>query len=597
MPSLLASLVADGLSSTMNFNYSAVAAVNIDNSYVLDVAAAPSAPLVAAACSSGAVKVFCVDPSSGGLTAQGTGGAGGAGKNATSSSSSSSFAHTKPATSLAWHSGSASLLSASKDGTVACWDVRLGGSSSGKAGGSGGGPPPAMRLQAREPLHSVCFVEESRPVSSSSLSPNPSAPTTSTTALVAAGGDGKIFLWDARTGRELAAFEETHEGDVSVLLRAPVRPTIRADDGSLRGGGGGAGGSGGGSACFLSAGVDGLVAVWDVSLSHALNAAAAVVPSRSLPNNNNDNDEDEDEAKTLEDEAFVTALNTNTSVSRMGLLGAAGAAPLESSSSSSSSSLHLWATTGVEGMLTWDWGAACDEADAAGGVGPSSLVDDARGGLRKRKEGGAAAKGGGSGGSSSSSYDYVVGCVPVAGAASSPSSILLLAAGDHSGRLALFPLGPPAARGGAPTFLSGCSSPMTVPAGTSGRTGKPFRGHSATVRALAAVEAGAGGGGGRPLLATGGEDGLVVLWAPGGGGSGGSVGVGGSSFSDDEAANNDAQRDFSTLRVSAAADGVTKKKKKRRHKPQKKNKGGGGDGGGGGGASAGAGAAVDMAVE
>ena len=72
----------------MNFHYSAVAAVNIDNSYVLDVAAAPSMPLLAAACSSGAVKVFHVDPSSGGLVAHGCGGAGGAGKNATAMSSS-----------------------------------------------------------------------------------------------------------------------------------------------------------------------------------------------------------------------------------------------------------------------------------------------------------------------------------------------------------------------------------------------------------------------------------------------------------------------------------------------------------------------------
>ena len=51
------------------------------------------------------------------------------------------------------------------------------------------------------------------------------------------------------------------------------------------------------------------------------------------------------------------------------------------------------------------------------------------------------------------------------GASASASSTLLLAAGDHPGRLALFPLGPPATRGGPPTFL-GPPSPMTVPAGS-----------------------------------------------------------------------------------------------------------------------------------
>ena len=565
----------------MSFKYSAVAAVNIDNSYVLDIAAAPSVALLAAACSSGAVKVFHLDPA-GGLTAHGGGGAGGAGKNApatsaspapATSSLSPSFAHTKPATSLAWHSGSASLLSASKDGTVACWDVRLG-----DVGKAGSGGPPALRLQAREPLHSVCFVEESRSVSS----PPPSAPATSAPALVAAGGDGRIFLWDARTGKELSVFEDTHEGDVSVLVRAPVRPTIRADDGSLRTGGGGSGSG----ACFLSAGVDGLVALWDVSLS---SGSAAAGPSPPSPHAG-DNDDD-DEAKTPEDEAFVTALNTNTSVSRMGLCcphggGGGGGAP--SSSLESSGSLHLWATTGVEGMLTWDWGAACDEADAAGGLGPSSLVADARGELlqqRRKNKGNAAAAAAATKGPSS--YDYVVGCVAVAGAAASASSTLLLAAGDHSGRLALFPLGPPATRGGAPTLL-GPPSPMAVPAGSSSLTGKPFRGHSATVRALAAAAPG-----GR-ALATGGEDGLVVVWAPsggggGGGGSGGGGGCGGGGGGDDE--DDAAQRDFSRLGVSAAADGVAKKKKKRRHKQTKKSKGGReGDGGG-------ASTAVEMAVE
>lgn len=526
--------------------------------------------------------------------AHGCGGAGGAGKNATAMlsssttpSTSSSFAHTKPATALAWHSGSASLLSASKDGTVACWDVR----SSGRAGGGGSVPsaPPALRLHAREPLHSVCFLEESLSLPSST--PSPSAATTSASALVAAGGDGKIFLWDARTGRELAVLSETHEGDVSALVRAPVRPTVRADDGSLR-----AVGSGG-SGCFLSAGVDGLVAVWDVNLSGALSAAAATaaVPSPSSPNDN-----DDDEAKTLEDEAFVTALNTNTSVSRMGLCCCSSSSPLSPSlESSSSSSLHLWATTGVEGLLTWDWGAACDERDAAGGVGPSSLVDDARSGLLRASGEEKAGKKGPSGSlsSSSSSCDYVVGCVAVsnvaASSSSSSSSVLLLAAGDHAGRLALFPLGPPAARGGAPTLLGPASS-MAVPAGTNASTGKPYRGHSATVRALAAVETGS-----FPLLATGGEDGLVVLWAPGGGGPGGSGGFGGFGGSGvvGSEASDDAQRDFSRLGVSAVADGVTKKKKKRRHRPQKKNKGGGGDGNGGGGGGSAGGAAVDMAVE
>jgi hypothetical protein len=574
--------------------YSAVAAVNIDNSYVLDVAAAPSGAFLAAACSSGAVKIFAPDPT-GGLTAHSGGGPGGSGKNAIASASlsnsSSSFAHTKPATALAWHSGSslASLLSASKDGTVACWDVRLGGGGNNKNNSSSSSVSPALRLQAREPLHSVCFVEESW--SPSSLAP--AAATTSTAALVAAGGDGKIFLWDARTGRELSVFEGTHEGDVSVLVRAQVRPTVRADDGSVRKSGGSGGSGGSGSGCFLSAGVDGLVAVWDVSLDGAL-AAASAAPA-AAPSNNPD--ADADEPRTLEDDAFVTALNSNTSVSRMGLFSSGGGA---------SSLDSLWAATGVEGLLTWDWAAACDEADAAGGVGPLSLVDDARGAMKSRKK---KAKGGA--GSDFSSCDYVVGCVSVEKGTSSPSpspaSSLVLAAGDHLGRLALFPLGPPRTRGAPPTFLGGggggggggasssSSSQMTVPKGTNASTGKPYRGHSATVRAITVAALG-----GR-ALATGGEDGLVVLWAPGktfsSNGGGGRGGGGDSSDEDDDddddddKDNADAQKDFSRLKVSSAVDGVTKKKKKNRRQKKKKNKGGtAGEGGG-------SATAVEMAVE
>ena len=63
----------------------------------------------------------------------------------------------------------------------------------------------------------------------------------------------------------------------------------------------------------------------------------------------------------------------------MGLCCSSHSSPLDNSSS-----LHLWATTGVEGLLTWDWGAACDEADAEGGLGPSSLAAD--GVVKKKKK-------------------------------------------------------------------------------------------------------------------------------------------------------------------------------------------------------------------
>ena len=359
-------------------------------------------------------------------------------------------------------------------------------------------------------------------------------------------------------------------------MRAPTRPPIRADDGAVRsaGGGGGSnkgGGGGSGGACFLSAGVDGLIAVWDVSLSRITGAAPAAAAARAVSSSSSSSP-----SPDADDEAFVTALNANTSVSRLGLCGEE----------------HLWATTGVEGLLTWDWGAACDEADAAGGVGPSSVVDDARSSLKKKVQGGGKVKGGlAKGASGCCSCDYVVGCVAVEGTSSSSSSVLLLAAGDHSGRLALFPLGPPPTRGSAPSLLG--VSPMTVPAG-SGKRGKPPRGHSATVRAIAAAAPG-----GR-ALATGGEDGLVVLWAPGrpspspssnaAAASAAAVAAASSSSSfaqgregsdddDDDADDGDdddnAQRDFSRLRASisgAAGDGlgvIKKNKKKRRHKKKK----------------------------
>ena len=67
-----------------------------------------------------------------------------------------------------------------------------------------------------------------------------------------AGADGRICLWDGRTGRRVGSFDDTHDGDVTCL----VAPT---DDDPA-----GAPSAPGVASPLLSAGVDGLVAVWDL---------------------------------------------------------------------------------------------------------------------------------------------------------------------------------------------------------------------------------------------------------------------------------------------------------------------------------------------
>ena len=177
---------------------------------------------------------------------------------------------------------------------------------------------------------------------------------------------------------------------------------------------------------MASGGVDGLVAVWHV------------------------------DGAVTDDAAFAAALNLNVSVDRLGFCGGNG-------------DPELWATTGVEGVATWEWAEATDEASARG-AGAAAALADARSAAAAASGGGAPA-------------DYMLGCVADGGR-------LLLAAGSHAGAVALLPVGGAASPGGEPLL----GAPASILSG----------GHSATVRALAPL--------GRGRLATGGEDGRVVVW-------------------------------------------------------------------------------------
>jgi len=171
-----------------------------------------------------------------------------------------------------------------------------------------------------------------------------------------------------------------------------------------------------------------------------------------------------------------TALNGGTSIAALGAHAPA----------------RVWATTHCEGLTLWDWGAACDEDDPAGGVGALAEVGDARPAAL------AAAAAGGGAGTAAAAADTpgaLVGCAAVG-----PARRLTLAAappGGRPGALALFPLSDPPTRGGAPLF----GSPEAVLAGA----------HADAVRAWAWL-GDAGGGGGPLAAATGGEDGAVALW-------------------------------------------------------------------------------------
>jgi WD40 repeat protein len=87
---------------------------------------------------------------------------------------------------------------------------------------------------------------------------------------IAAGADGRVCLWDARLpgggGRRAGSFDDTHDGDVTALAAAPAGP---ATPPGLR-------------APLISAGVDGLVAVWDLSAG-TLEDDAFVVRANSSP--------------------------------------------------------------------------------------------------------------------------------------------------------------------------------------------------------------------------------------------------------------------------------------------------------------------------
>lgn len=89
---------------------------------------------------------------------------------------------------------------------------------------------------------------------------------------LAAGTDGQVLFWDARTTKQRLAFADTHAGDVTQVLFHPSHPNL-----------------------LVSGSVDGLVAVHDV----------AVGPLD-------------------EDEGFCAALNLETSVVGMGTYGAQG---------------------------------------------------------------------------------------------------------------------------------------------------------------------------------------------------------------------------------------------------------------------------------
>ena len=66
---------------------------------------------------------------------------------------------------------------------------------------------------------------------------------------LAAGADGRICLGDGRSARRAGSFDDPHDGDVTALV-APSAAAAAAAPGV--------------SHPLLSAGVDGLVAVWDL---------------------------------------------------------------------------------------------------------------------------------------------------------------------------------------------------------------------------------------------------------------------------------------------------------------------------------------------
>jgi hypothetical protein len=176
-----------------------------------------------------------------------------------------------------------------------------------------------------------------------------------------------------------------------------------------------------------------------------------------------------------------TALNGGTSIARL------GAAPPG----------HLWATTHVEGLVLWDWAAAADEEDEAGGVGPLAAVDDARPLVwpgRKVEEDAFAGA--------------AIGCAVVGGGGGGGTRLVLaLAPPGEPGTLALAGVGAAPTRGGPPAL---------------GPIEAVLRGgHTEAVRAWAWL--GDCGGASSSALAavTGGEDGRLALWRrPGGGGGG-----------------------------------------------------------------------------
>jgi len=196
-----------------------------------------------------------------------------------------------------------------------------------------------------------------------------------------------------------------------------------------------------------------------------------------------------------------TALNAGTSISRLGTHPPG----------------RLWASTHCEGLTLWDWGAACDEADPRGGVGPLGKVDDAcicALAAAQAAGGGPAWPAGGGPADSGATPGAVIGCATVGvgdgGGGTPPRLALALATpGACLGTLALFPLADPPARGGPPLL----GPPEAILTG----------GHTDTVRAWAWLGGGGGGGaGGGPLAAaTGGEDGCVVLWGTPGAAAGG----------------------------------------------------------------------------
>lgn len=175
-------------------------------------------------------------------------------------------------------------------------------------------------------------------------------------------------------------------------------------------------------AWLLSAGVDGQLILW--SLTGTLN----------------------------EDDAFLATLNTGVSVAAAGWW--AGGA-------------KAFATTDINGVVTWNAAAAADE-DAEGGGGADVDIDDVRP---------AAA-------AVAAPAEYVAGCVEVGGR-------LCLVTGDHGGALALLPL--------PDTTTAGTELPPAIATLTGG--------HTATVRAVCAAG---------DRVVSGGEDGRVIVWGRGG---------------------------------------------------------------------------------